>query len=143
MPEKIVMPKLGMVMSEGAISKFLKNKGDAITAYDEVHKESYSNLCSSPAAYKQALLKYKDMSYEEYFKDCNVNEFYSFIYFNHWHYKKSFGGGLDTPIQPSEIMHLQRLGKIFLTEYQKEKLCTIMSTSEDLKAHFEALANKF
>ena len=123
--------------------RVLKNKGDAITAYDEVHKESYSNLCSSPAAYKQALLKYKDMSYEEYFKDCNVNEFYSFIYFNHWHYKKSFGGGLDTPIQPSEIMHLQRLGKIFLTEYQKEKLCTIMSTSEDLKAHFEALANKF
>ena len=27
MSEKIVMPKLGMVMSEGAISKFLKNKG--------------------------------------------------------------------------------------------------------------------
>ena len=31
MPEKIVMPKLGMVMSEGAISKFLKNKGDAVS----------------------------------------------------------------------------------------------------------------
>ena len=31
MSEKIVMPKLGMVMSEGAISKFLKNKGDAVS----------------------------------------------------------------------------------------------------------------
>ena len=34
MPEKIVMPKLGMVMSEGAISKFLKNKGDAVSLGD-------------------------------------------------------------------------------------------------------------
>lgn len=31
MSEKIVMPKLGMVMSEGAISKFLKDKGDAVS----------------------------------------------------------------------------------------------------------------
>ncbi|SVE00944.1 uncharacterized protein METZ01_LOCUS453798, partial [marine metagenome] len=32
MPEKIVMPKLGMVMSEGVISKFLKNKGDKVVS---------------------------------------------------------------------------------------------------------------
>jgi len=36
MPEKIVMPKLGMVMSEGAISKFLKNKGDAVSQGDVI-----------------------------------------------------------------------------------------------------------
>lgn len=122
--------------------RVLKHKGDAISYYDEVHKESYANLCSSSAAYKQALIKYRDMSYAEYFSDRNLNEFYSFIYFNHWHYKKSFGGGLDTPIQPSEIMRLQRLGKVFLAEYQKEKLCTIMSTSKALKVHFDALASK-
>ena len=36
MAEKIVMPKLGMVMSEGAISKFLKNKGDAVSQGDVI-----------------------------------------------------------------------------------------------------------
>ena len=36
MPEKIVMPKLGMVMSEGSISKFLKNKGDAVFQGDVI-----------------------------------------------------------------------------------------------------------
>lgn len=72
-----------------------KNKGDVIIVYDEVYKESYFNLCLSFVVYKQVLFKYKDMSYEEYFKDCNVNEFYLFIYFNYWYYKKLFGGGLD------------------------------------------------
>lgn len=123
--------------------RVLKHRGNAINSYDEAHKESYSNLCDSPEAYKNTLIKYRDMTHEEYFSDDNINSFYSFIYFNHWHYKKSFGRGLlDLPIQPSEIMSLQRLGKIFMVEAQKEKLCTIMSTSKNLKEHFGALANK-
>lgn len=37
-------------------------------------------------------------------------------------------------------MMLQRLGKIFITEYKKEKLCTIASTGKKLKDHLSMLA---
>jgi hypothetical protein len=120
-----------------------KHQGDAIAAYDDIHSESYSKLCDSPEAYKKLLVKYRDMDPNDYFDESNINEFYSFIYLNHWHYKNSIEFDLmKSPIQPSEIMHLQRLGKVFLAEHQKEKLCTIMSTSKDLKEQLDVLAAK-
>ncbi|UCM50553.1 hypothetical protein [Aeromonas caviae] len=118
-------------------------QGDTIAAYDDIHSQSYSNLCDSPEAYKKLLMKYRDMNPKECFDENNIDEFYSFIYLNHWHYKKSIKFDLiNSPIQPSDIMHLQRLGKIFLAEYQKNKLCMVMSTSKDLKEHLDALAGR-
>ncbi|MEP1384229.1 MAG: hypothetical protein ABJK64_10610 [Paraglaciecola sp.] len=118
-------------------------QGDAIAAYDDIHNESYSKLCDSPEAYKKLLIKYRDMDPNDYFKESNIDEFYSFIYLNHWHYKNSIKFDLmNSSIQPSEIMHLQRLGKVFLAEHQKEKLCTIMSTSKDLREHLDVLSIK-
>lgn len=120
-----------------------KYAGDSIRANDEIHHDCYKNLCDSPDSYKRLLTKYHALEVDEFLNEKNLNEFHSFIYFNHWHFKNSFDGGLmEYPIEPSEIMHLQRLGKIFLGENRKEKLCTIASTGNDLKEHFGTLANK-
>ncbi len=67
-----------------------KHQGDAITAYDSIHNECYSKLCDNPEAYKKLLVKYRDMDPSDYCDESNISEFYSFIYFNHWHYKNSF-----------------------------------------------------
>lgn len=120
-----------------------KYAGDSIKAYDEIHYDCYKSLCDSWKSYKNLLMKYRDLPVEEYLSEENLDEFHSFIYFNHWHFKNSFKGGLmEYPIEPSEIMHLQRLGKIFLGEHKKEKLCTIASTGDDLKKQFGVLCQK-
>jgi len=120
-----------------------KYMGDFISAYDEMHNECYKNLCNSPESYKKILQKYHDIPIDEFLSDNNLNEFYSFIYFNHWHFKNSFKGGLmEYPLNPSDIIKLQRLGKVFMGESRKEKLCTIESTGNNLKEHLGELANK-
>ncbi|BBM00229.1 hypothetical protein [Microbulbifer sp. GL-2] len=120
-----------------------KYAGESIKAYDDIHYECYKNLCDSKESYKKLLTKYRDLPIEEYLSKENLNEFHSFIYFNHWHFKSSFKGGLmKYPVKPSEIMHLQRLGKIFLSEHRKEKLCTIASTGRDLKKQLGVICEK-
>lgn len=120
-----------------------KLTGDSIGAYDEFHYNCFKELCSSPEEYKALLIKYRDLPTEDYLSEENLKGFYSFFYFNHWHFKNSFTGALlEQPISPAEIMSLQRLGKIFLAEHRKQKLCTIASTGNDLKAHLGALCEK-
>ncbi len=120
-----------------------KSKGEFIEQFDKLHRNCYDNLCNSPEMYKILLEKYRDISYEHYFAEENVNEFLSFIHINHWHFKNSFEVDLLTsPISPSEVMMLQRLGKIFLDEYNKDKLCTIASTGKNFKEHLSLLFNK-
>jgi len=46
---------------------------------------------------------------------------------------------MDSPVDPSDIMMLQRFGNVFMDEYRKEKLCTISSTKEQLNAHISKL----
>ncbi len=120
-----------------------KNKGDVVNNFDVLHQDNYEKLCRTPEAYKSLLEKYRDLSLDGYFTEENVDEFHSFIYLNHWHFKNSFNVDLlTTPISPSEIMSLQRLGKIFMDEYRKEKLCTIASTSKNFKEHLDMLVSK-
>jgi hypothetical protein len=119
-----------------------KSKGELIQGLDSLYSEYYEKLCDSPESYKALLDKYTSLSFEDYFIKDNFDEFQSFIHLNHWHYKKSFGGGLSTPIPPNEIMMLQRLGKMFITEYKKEKLCTIVSTGKKFKDHLSMIAMK-
>lgn len=117
--------------------------GDSIKAYDEIHYDCYQNLCDGKDSYKSLLIKYRDLPVEDWLNEENLNEFHSFIYLNHWHFKNSFEGGLmEYPIQPNEIMRLQRLGKIFMAEHRKEKLCTIASTGGDLKKQLGAMCEK-
>lgn len=120
-----------------------KHAGESIKAYDAIHYDCYKKLCDSKESYKKLLIKYRDLPIEEFLSEDNLDEFHSFIYFNHWHFKNSFEGGLmEYPVEPSEIMHLQRLGKIFLGEHRKEKLCTIASTGSDLKKQLGAICEK-
>jgi hypothetical protein len=119
------------------------HNGKSISALDEIHSDCYKHLCDSPESYKDNVIKYIELPIEEFLSKENINEFHSFIYFNHWHFKNSFTGGLmEYPISPPEIMRLQRLGKIFVGEFKKEKLCTISSTGIKLKDHLSVLLSK-
>lgn len=120
-----------------------KYKGESIKNFDVLHSECFEKLSNTPDSYKSLLYKYKKMSFEEYFAEENVGEFLSFIYINHWHFKNSFEGDLlSQPISPSDVMRLQRLGKIFIEEYNKSKLCTIASTGQNFKEHLSILFEK-
>ncbi|MCI5146012.1 MAG: hypothetical protein D3923_10895 [Candidatus Electrothrix sp. AR3] len=119
-----------------------KYAGNSIGAYDEIHYDCYKGICDSPESYKNLLMKYRDLSVDEYFSEDNLEEAHSFIYYNHWHYKKSFGDSLMDTINAPEIMQLQRLGKIFLDEYEKNKLCTISSAGKNFKGHLDQLVKK-
>ncbi|MBI9112900.1 hypothetical protein [Maridesulfovibrio ferrireducens] len=117
--------------------------GNSIKHFDQVHAHCYDNLSSSEEKYLSLLEKYKDTPTDEWLDENNINEFYSFIYFNHWHVKNSFKGNLlTTPVEPHEIAHLQRLGKIFLAENQKDKLCTIKATAINFKEYCGELIKK-
>nr|WP_193988816.1 hypothetical protein [Lelliottia steviae] len=120
-----------------------KYLGDSIEANDILHYGSYQKLCDSKEAYKNLLKKYRNLPLEEFLSEDNFEEFYSFIFLNHWHFKNSFVGGLaEYPVSPSEILRLQRLGKIFLSECQKEKLCGMKSVGHDLKKQLDTIFEK-
>lgn len=120
-----------------------RNEGDKHWYRDQWHKEAYSKLCNTSEAYKAYLLKFSDLSPEEFFEEDNYLEFTSFVNLNHWHLKKAFNASLmSTPIEPSEVMMLQRLGKIFIAENKTKKLCTIESACENFKDHLRKLAGK-
>ena len=123
--------------------RYNRHKGDSIRAFDEIHYTSYEKLSKSPKEYKDLLIKYRDMDTSDYVTEENIQEFYSFLYINHWHYKNAFKTDIfKTPLKPHEIAHLQRLGKVFLQEYRKEKLCTIASTGKNFKEYLDELAKK-
>lgn len=120
-----------------------RNEGGKHWYQDHWHKEAYSNLCSSSEAYKAQLLKFSGLSPYEFFEEINYAEFISFVNLNHWHLKMAFDANLmNTPIEPVEVMMLQRLGKVFIAEHKKKKLCTIESTCENFKDHLRKLADK-
>ena len=120
-----------------------KNRGDSVKNYDQLHHHFYQNLCNTPESYKELLIKYSDMPEGEALNEKNANEFFSFVYLNHWHFKNSFKTSLlDSPIQPNEIMQLQRLGKIYIEECRKKKLCTMDSTCKNFKEHLDILSSK-
>ncbi len=120
-----------------------RNEGDKHWLQDQWHKYSYSNLCDNAESYKTLLIKYSNLSHNEYFEEKNLSEFTSFVNLNHWHLKKAFNAHLtNTPFNPSEIMKLQRLGKIFISEYKKQKLCSIQLTCESFKEHLSSLVKK-
>jgi hypothetical protein len=111
-----------------------KSWGERISQFDELHRESFNELCKSPEEYLAALTKYDTLSVDELLSEDNFSDFYSFVYLNHWHFKRSFKVNLmNTPIEPHEIMRLQRLGKVFIGEWMKEKQCTITSTAQAFK----------
>ncbi|MGV2874186.1 hypothetical protein [Colwellia sp. E150_009] len=120
-----------------------KHKGEVVESYDSVHFDSYEKLCNTPESYKEKLIKFRNLPIEQLLAAENEDEFYSFIYLNHWHFKKAFKAGLmDSPLSPSDIMQMQRTAKILLGEIQKEKLCTIAQMSERFNKHLDALIEK-
>lgn len=117
--------------------------GDQHMIRDYAHMESYKNLCTTPEQYKSLLLKYNNMPLEDIVSKDNYKSFVSFIYINHWHCKKALNcDGITSEIGAEDIMMLKRYGKIFLQENDKKKLCTILSSGEQLKAQLKLIADK-
>ncbi|WP_030128995.1 hypothetical protein [Pseudomonas sp. QTF5] len=120
-----------------------RNEGDKHLYLDNWHKQAYENLCNTPMAYKTLLIKYSNASPDACFNKENRKEFTSFIILNHWHFKNSFNASLmDSPLDATEIMAIQRLGKIFINENSKGKLCTINSSFNTLKKHLLEVSEK-
>ncbi len=120
-----------------------KHLGEKISHFDILHKLSFDEICKSPEEYKAMLIKYSTLPVDDFFNKENLAQFYSFLYFNHWHFKKAFNANLmNTPIEFSQIMMFQRIGKIFIGEYEKEKQCTINSSEKAFKDHIEAMLKK-
>ncbi|AHN77460.1 hypothetical protein DA70_11800 [Pandoraea pnomenusa] len=92
------------------------------------------------ASYRSSLKRFADLEPDAIFKEANFGDFLSFIVTNQWHYKKAFGFSRDPIVEISDVMKIQRLGDIFVSEYRKNKLCTIASTKENLnKLIFEVI----
>ncbi|OQX04333.1 MAG: hypothetical protein BWK73_36540 [Thiothrix lacustris] len=110
---------------------------------DKYHTEIYGILCNSQEEYKNLLIKYSEMAINDILDSANIGEFYSFIELNHWFYKKAFKISFgDTPLEPVDIIRLQRYGKILMEEYKKKKACTIDSTSKQFQEHLKELVEK-
>ena len=119
-----------------------RKKGEDNILQDKYHSEVYNGLSKNKKEYKLLLNKYKNMPDDEIFGK-NIGDFYSFISLNHWYYKKAFKNSFgNTALEPTDIMMLQRYGKIFMEQYSKKKECTIKATSQQFKNHLEILENK-
>lgn len=107
---------------------------------DHFHRWTYENLTDTPAAYTEQLIWFSSNTPDEIFCEKNERTFFSFILTNHWHFKSAFPlDPLESPVQPTDIMHLQRLGGTLMGEYRKKKLCTIDQSKSHLNAHIERI----
>ncbi|MBK8454720.1 MAG: hypothetical protein WAQ53_03315 [Thiofilum sp.] len=110
---------------------------------DKYHTETYKSLCTNEEEYKELLIKYSTMPTDDIFNSANAGEFCSFVELNHWFYKKAFKSSFgDTPLEPADIMRLQRYGKIFIEEFNKKKSCTVESTGSQFQLHLKELIKK-
>ena len=53
MPTEIIMPKMGMSMTEGRIARWLKQQGDAVTQGEElleIETEKITSIIEAPAS---------------------------------------------------------------------------------------------
>jgi hypothetical protein len=110
---------------------------------DRFHRWVYENLTPDASTYRASLERFAALEPKEILEKENFGDFLSFILTHHWHYKKVFGGGLgQSTITPSDVMHLQRAGNIFLEESRKGKECTIASSKDRLSQHIQQMIAK-
>lgn len=107
---------------------------------DSFHTSAYENLTSSPEEYVSRLTEILDLEPDDIYTEANAFKVFSFIKVNHWHVKSAFNATLmDTPVDIGDIMNIQRLGKIFMDEYAKNKPCTITSSFEGFTNHLRTV----
>lgn len=123
--------------------RFKRAEGQRHESSDQFHKWVYGNLTPNIPAFKASLERFLALESNAIFEKKNFDDFLSFVLTNHWHYKKTFGGGLrESGVSPSDVMLLQRAGSIFIEEFQKGKLCTIASTKKNLNDQIQKMLNK-
>lgn len=116
--------------------------GYRIEAVDHLHKWVFENLSKDKDEYRDSLSEMLTLDPETIFTE-RYQDFLSIIQLNHWHYKNSFDEDIiDSIIEPSEVMMLQRAGNILMEEYRKGKLCTIASAKSELDERIKVIFMK-
>jgi hypothetical protein len=118
-----------------------RHEGRRHLACDEYYSWAYNNLTPDAHSYRVALDRFSSLSPDAIAEESNIGDFLSFVTVNHWHFKKAFPNGFSSsPITPSDVMLLQRQGKILLDEYRTKKLCTIDAAKNQLDAQMQKMA---
>jgi len=108
---------------------------------DEYHFWANENLTSDTESYIKELEHFLALKPDEIFEGEAFRKFCSIICMNHWNFKKAFprAFGEDAPLDPAEVLRLQKLGNLLIEEYRKQKICTIMNVKEQLDEHINNL----
>ncbi len=114
--------------------------GTTVKSIDDFYKWAFEGLASTPEEYASALESIAALNVDQVFEGENAQRFMSYILVNRWHYQRAFGTGLgDFPVDISDVMKLQRAGRIFLDESSKKKRCTILSTKANLDSQIRSM----
>ncbi|MGO3984232.1 hypothetical protein ABI582_07560 [Pseudomonas sp. SAS7] len=107
---------------------------------DDLHEWAYSKLTTTPDLYVEQLTRIRSNSTESLFTEETIGEYFGFVTFNHWHFKRSFPGGpFSTAVKPIEIIKFQRLGNALFEEYKKKKKCAIIEAKEKLNHQIDQI----
>jgi hypothetical protein len=114
--------------------------GSTVKSVDDFYTWAFKGLTSTPDEYASALESIAALDVDQVFKNENARLFMSYILVNRWHYQRAFGTGLgDRPVCISDVMKLQRAGRMFLDEQSKGKQCTILSTKANLDSQIRSM----
>ena len=110
---------------------------------DEYYSWVYNHLVTDAADYKAKLLKFASLAPDDALGEEHLVNFLSFITNNHWHFKKAFPNSfMKSKVSPSDIMMLQRFGRILLDEFRTGKRCTIASAKDTLNGQIRKISEK-
>lgn len=117
------------------------HEGNRYVACDEYYSWIYQNLTPDAQSYRAALDRFSGLSPDAIAEEANIGDFLSFVTVNHLHFKNAFQVSfVNSPVTPSDVMLLQRFGKIFLDEYKTKKLCTIDAAKKQLNTQMQKIA---
>jgi hypothetical protein len=121
--------------------RIAKYEGNRHLVCDEYYSWIYQNLTPDAQSYRASLDRFSGLTPDAIADEANIGDFLSFVTVNHWHFKNAFPASFfDSPVSPSDVMLLQRFGKIFLEEYKTKKLCTIDAAKKQLDAQLQKIA---